>query len=329
MKVITKILPLTFIFLIMVTATGQGQDLPSVCGGTRVRYGTSGLPSSVFEWDVIGGTILNNYNDSIDVEWGTDTGIKTIRVTEHTATHCIGSPSVAHVVVNNPTLEIGDIAEICEGDSFTFIPNTVFATYRWSNGETTSKMVTGQAGTYWLDISDANGCTKRDSAELIVHPKLFVSLGSDTVLCPEQTLELNAGFDGTQYKWSTGDIGQTLKIGAGNHTYWVDVTSDKGCVTRDSISISLCVDLKIPNAFTPNADNDNDTWHLKWLEFYPDANVSIYDRWGRLIFKSKGFPTEGWDGRANGKPLPMDSYHYIIDLKNGSEPIVGNVTIIR
>jgi gliding motility-associated-like protein len=164
---------------------------------------------------------------------------------------------------------------------------------------------------------------------LVVKPKLFVNIGKDTVLCPEQTLELDAGFDGTQYHWSTGDISQTLKVGAGNNTYWVDVTSDKGCVTRDSINISLCVDLKIPNAFTPNGDNDNDAWHLKWLEFYPDATVDVYDRWGRLVFKSKGFPTEGWDGRSNGKPLPMDAYHYIIDLKNGSDPIVGSVTIIR
>lgn len=334
MKVNYKIVTLICSFLTMVTAIGWGQEsttsnLPSVCGGSRVRYGVAGLPLSTFNWEVTGGTVINNYNDSIDVQWGSTEGIKTIKVTEYTKDNCVAAPVMANIMVTSASVEIGTVAEICEGDSFTFVPNAVFALYNWSTGETTSKIVTGQAGTYWVDITDANGCTRRDSAELIVNPKLYINLGSDTVLCPEQTLVLDAGFDGTQYKWSTGDIGQTLQIGAGNKTYWVDVTSDKECVTRDSISISLCVDLKIPNAFTPNGDNDNDRWHLQWLEFYPEATIDIYDRWGRLVFKKKTFPAEGWDGKSNGKPLPMDSYHYIIDLKNGSEPIVGSVTIIR
>ncbi|HEX3010270.1 MAG TPA: gliding motility-associated C-terminal domain-containing protein, partial [Bacteroidales bacterium] len=262
-------------------------------------------------------------------EWGMQDGIKTLSVTEYTQTKCVAAPYIANVMVTSPKADIGSLAEICEGDSFTFIPNTAFAKYNWSTGETASQIVTKKAGTYWVDITDANGCTSRDSAELVVNPKLYVNLGKDTVLCPDQTLVLDAGFDGIRYKWSTGDIGQSIQIGSGNQTYWVEVTSDKECITRDSIAISLCIDLKIPNAFTPNGDNDNDTWRISWTEFYPQATIDIYDRWGRLIYKKTGFPTEGWDGKSAGRPLPMDSYHYVLDLKNGTDPIVGTVTIIR
>lgn len=308
---------------------GSGQNLPSACGGSRVRYGVSGTPLSTFNWEVTGGTIIQNYNDSVDIEWGLSTGIKTIRVTEYTKNNCIAAPVMANVMVTAANVDIGNIAEICEGDSFTFVPNTIFALYKWSTGETTQKIITGTAGTYWLDITDANGCKGRDSATLVVNPKLVVNLGNDTSLCPEQTLVLDAGFDGAKYNWSTGDIGQSVQIGAGNKALWVDVTSDKGCITRDSIQIALCTDLKIPNAFTPNGDNDNDTWRISWLEFYPNASIDIYDRWGRLVFKSNIFPVNGWDGKSGGRPLPMDAYHYILDLKNGTDPIVGNVTIIR
>jgi gliding motility-associated-like protein len=329
MKVNIKIVSFVCTLMALISASSWGQNLPSACGGSRVRYGVSGTPSSNFNWEVSGGTIVQNYNDSIDVEWGLSSGIKTIRVTEYTKDNCVAAPVLANVLITTTNVDIGTIAEICEGDSFTFVPNAIFALYNWSTGATTSQIVTGNAGTYWVDITDANGCKSRDSATLVVNPKLVINLGDDTTLCPDQTLVLDAGFDGTKYNWSTGDISQTLQIGAGNTTYWVDVTSDKNCVTRDSISISLCVDLKIPNAFTPNGDNDNDTWNIRWMEFYPDASIDIYDRWGRVVFKRKGFPVEGWDGKSNGRPLPMDSYHYIIDLKNGTDPIVGNVTIIR
>lgn len=313
----------------MVAATGWGQDLPTACGGSRVRYGVSGQPLSVFNWEVTGGTIIANYNDSVDIEWGLADGIKTIRVTEHTVSNCVAAPVMAYVMVNSTRVDIGDVAEICEDGTYTFVPDAIYASYSWSTGETTSSIVTGKAGTYWVDITDENGCKGRDSAELIVNPKLYIDLGKDTVLCDGQTLVLDAGFDGTQYKWSTGDIGQLIEVGASRNPYWVEVTSDKGCITRDSIMIKICLDFKIPNAFTPNGDGDNDTWNLPWMEFYPEGTVEIYDRWGRIVFKQKGFPSQGWDGRAKGKSLPMDSYYYIINLQNGIDPIVGNVTIIR
>jgi len=327
MKVNYKNISLIFGILLMVTATGWGQDLPSTCGGSRVRYGVSGLPSSTFNWEVTGGTIIANYNDSIDVQWEVVEGIKTIRVTEYTQGNCVAAPVLAHVVVGASSVNIGDIAQICEGDSFTFVPDIVYEVYNWSTGETTSSIVAKTTGTYWLEITDKYGCKGRDSAELVVNPKPNVSLGMDTILFPDQTMLLNAGSGGAEYKWSTGDISQTIETGGKDDPIWVSVTSDKGCINGDTISIT--VRYKIPNAFTPNGDGDNDTWHVQWLEAFPEATVEIFDRWGRLVFKQKGFPTEGWDGRSNGRALPMDSYYYILDLKNGKEPIVGNVTIIR
>lgn len=314
---------------------GWGQDLPSTCGGSRVRYGVSGQPSSIFEWEVTGGTVLNNYNDSIDIEWELTEGIKTLKVTEHTQGNCVATPVFAHVMISSSKFDIGDKIEICEGETHTFIPNKLFTAYKWSTGATTPDISVTTPGTYWLEASDGSGCKGIDSAELVVNPTLKIDLGKDTALCPEQRLLLDAGTNGAKYQWSTNDIGSMLEIGEGKQTIWVDVTTDKGCVTRDSINIAICdyanwiKDFDIPNAFTPNGDNDNDTWKLEWLNFFPQATIEIYDRWGRMVFRSKGFPSEGWNGKSNGKPLPMDSYHFIINIESGVEPIVGNVTIIR
>ena len=62
---------------------------------------------------------------------------------------------------------------------------------------------------------------------------------------------------------------------------------------------------------------------------YPNMEVTIFNRWGETIWRSeRGYPVP-WDGRSNGKALPIDSYHYIINLNNGRKPVLGNVTIVR
>jgi gliding motility-associated-like protein len=87
--------------------------------------------------------------------------------------------------------------------------------------------------------------------------------------------------------------------------------------------------LIINEAFSPNADGKNDEWVIGNISLYPDLEITIYNRWGQSVWKSGvGYPTP-WDGRSNGADLPIDSYHYIIDLHNGSKPILGDVTIVR
>ena len=328
MKVNYRIISLISSFLMMITAAGWGQDLPSACGGSRVRYGVSGQPSSTFNWEVTGGTIIANYNDSIDVQWETLEGIKTIRVTEYAQGGCVAAPALAHVMVNNGGADIGDeVIQICEGESHTFVPNILNVTYHWSTGDTTTTIVADKAGMYWVDITNGS-CKSRDSAELVINPKLYVDLGNDTALYMGKTIVLDAGFDGAQYKWSTGDITQSIEVGAKKEPVWVQVTSDKGCLSSDTVRINAVV-ADIPNAFTPNDDGVNDTWNISWLVFYPEASIEIYDRWGRIVYKKKGYSTPGWDGRSNSKPLPMDSYYYILTYDKDLDPVVGNVTIIR
>jgi len=87
--------------------------------------------------------------------------------------------------------------------------------------------------------------------------------------------------------------------------------------------------LEIPNAFSPNGDGINDVWNLKGIHLYPSAVITIYNRWGQVLWKSdRAYPVP-WDGMSQSKNLPIDSYHYYIDLKNGTRPLVGDVTIVR
>jgi len=87
--------------------------------------------------------------------------------------------------------------------------------------------------------------------------------------------------------------------------------------------------LNIPTAFTPNADGYNDDWVIKGMEYYPGATIQIFNRWGQQIFYSENYMDQRFDGTYRGIKLPVDSYHFIIELQNGSPPITGNVTILK
>jgi gliding motility-associated-like protein len=65
------------------------------------------------------------------------------------------------------------------------------------------------------------------------------------------------------------------------------------------------------------------------MEYYPDAIIEIYNRWGDIVFRSDRGYNNKFDGMYRGRHLPVDSYHFIIHLNNGNnKPVLGNITII-
>lgn len=84
----------------------------------------------------------------------------------------------------------------------------------------------------------------------------------------------------------------------------------------------------IPNVFSPNGDGINDDWQVKFLAQYPDCRVEIFNRSGVKLFESRGY-NRPWDGTFNGKPVPVATYYYLINLNNDEPPISGYVAVLR
>ena len=112
--------------------------------------------------------------------------------------------------------------------------------------------------------------------------------------------------------------------------YTVTVTDANGCKNSDTVSVIIFPQIKIPNGFSPNADGKNDVWQIDNLFQFPDNVVEVYNRWGELLFMSKGYAVP-FDGKYNGKDLPVGTYYYIIDLHNTTypTPFTGPLTIFR
>ena len=98
----------------------------------------------------------------------------------------------------------------------------------------------------------------------------------------------------------------------------------------DSVSIEVIEDLRAYNAFSPNGDGINDYFEIEHSERFPEMQVEIYNRWGSLLYSSKGYDSgKNWDGNYKGKEAPVGTYYYVIIPYSGAKPITGNVTIIR
>jgi gliding motility-associated-like protein len=111
--------------------------------------------------------------------------------------------------------------------------------------------------------------------------------------------------------------------------YTITVQTAQGCVAFDSVMITVYNGITIPNTFTPNGDGINDVWNIKSLDAFPECLVSVFDRYGSLVYQSRGYSTP-WDGTRNGQKLPVGTYYYLINTQTaGMEPFAGPITILR
>ena len=92
--------------------------------------------------------------------------------------------------------------------------------------------------------------------------------------------------------------------------------------TCDQAIVTITViDVVIPNQiFTPNNDGQNDTFYIAGIELYPNNKLTIYNRWGNVVYQKSGYLNE-WDGYSNmnkiGKTsLPIGTYFYVLDFGN-------------
>ncbi|HCM60073.1 MAG TPA: hypothetical protein DIS74_06835, partial [Bacteroidales bacterium] len=189
------------------------------------------------------------------------------------------------------------------------------------------------AGTYNLAIVDAAGCVLNEDYTLTAPESMSISAVTTDASCPDTpdgsiALTVTGGSGTLAFLWNDG-VTSTNRIAILPGDYTVTVTDENGCEQTSIVTLGVIGEncLRVYEIITPNGDGRNDTWHLRNAELYPDAEVFVYTRWGKLVYHSAN-ATDQWDGTFNGKLLPNDSYHYVIHLNNGSEPRTGIISII-
>ena len=134
-----------------------------------------------------------------------------------------------------PSFSLGNDTALCEGNQLQYNFNVPQANYVWSTGNTSNTQIIDKPGRYWLQVTKS-GCTNSDTIEVKYNPSPVVMLGSDTMICEKQTLELKAYNDHAAYVWQDGSTAPDYLVkNAG--TYYVNVHLNN-CSASDTVNVS-------------------------------------------------------------------------------------------
>lgn len=209
-------------------------------------------------------------------------------------------------------------------------------TYSWSELSQTEDIADLAAGSYSVSVTDINNCPETIESIALSEPDEIITTLSSECLNGYGFIysSTSGGTSPYTYSWSHGSTTADLaNLDPG--IFSVTITDAFGCPpAEEEIEFIPCT-IKIPNAFTPNDNGQNDVWNIQKLAFYPDCRVKVYNRWGDVVFSSQGYDVP-WDGkhRWTSVDLPSAVYYYVIENVNAEfveegSFLHGYVTIVR
>jgi gliding motility-associated-like protein len=83
-------------------------------------------------------------------------------------------------------------------------------------------------------------------------------------------------------------------------------------------------ELTAPNIFTPNGDGYNDTFSIPLLELYPDNQLTVFSRWGQVVYQAENY-RNGWTAER----LSAGTYYYSLLLRRNGKLLKGWVEVLR
>lgn len=303
---------------------------------------SGGTPSYVVSW-----TGPNGFLSGAEDISGLLPGSYEVTVTDSSG--CQATDQVVVATENSLSASAGPDVFLCSGGAVILDGSASqgAATWQWTDGQggvvgADSVVNLGALGdgvyTYVLTVTNGP-CSDADTVVFTVWPVPIADAGPDQQVYVQGTTNLGgtpSGPPGSSFVWQPDSV---LNNGAipnpdatVNATTWfqLTVTSPEGCVGIDSVLVTVVPEVKVPSGFTPNGDGHNDVWVLDFAVLFPDIDVQVFSRWGEPLFRSVGYKVP-WDGKYDGKLVPMGTYYYVIELHDPRFPeaLTGPLTVIR
>ncbi|TVT37330.1 T9SS type B sorting domain-containing protein [Hymenobacter setariae] len=336
--------------------------LPAQCPGTAMTFTptpTNAGSAPTYQWFVNGTAVATGptytsstlaNGDLVRVELTPTPGLCTTGGAAATA-----QVSLTPVPAPTVTMLLQSALPVCIGSPLTFSLGQATnagpsSQYQWQvdgvsvagatdPSFTTTTLRDGQAVTLVLRTTNACGqpATATSAAvRVVVTAPVQVNAGPDKTIMEGETVVLEGTADGTYpVSWSPS---ASLAFAANNQlrpvaaplvTTTYTLAAGAGyCGNSSTVTVTVLPRVRIPNAFSPNGDNNDDTWQIDNISQYANNRVIVYNRWGAKIFEAANYSRGNeWNGTINGQPTPVGTYYYLITLGNGKS-FTGPITVV-
>jgi gliding motility-associated-like protein len=213
----------------------------------------------------------------------------------------------------------------------------------WNPGGINSSAVNvspGVSTTYTVIVTDDNGCSGELTVAVNVNQLPIIDAGNNTTIISGSSTILN-GSGGSAYLWSPFSslscetCSNPIASPINHMVYYVTGWDSNYCQNIDSVIIdieSICIDPFIPNAFSPNGDDQNDVLSLTGnLCISGNFKFEIFDRWGHTVYESDNI-NEKWNGKLNQKELDPGVFIYKLfytDMNGRQQKFKGNISLVK
>ncbi|CAN5293998.1 hypothetical protein BH09BAC4_BH09BAC4_41150 [soil metagenome] len=211
--------------------------------------------------------------------------------------------------------DLGADTTLCNGQTLALnVPVNAAATYRWQDGSLQNNYTVKQAGEYSIQVTQAS-CTASDTIQVKYIRPPQLELGPDKELCGAELVTIKPIIAEGTFAWQDqfADVARTVNTSG---IYRASVQN--ACATvLDSVEISYgacdCI-LYTPTSFTPNDDGQNDTFLAFGCGDIIITSLSIFNRWGEVIFQTDKAPFQ-WNGYYHGELCEIGVYGWSIQYQ--------------
>jgi gliding motility-associated-like protein len=237
---------------------------------------------------------------------------------------CISNREAILIKVFNPLTTGDESFTLCEGDQITLDAGNPNMGYLWSTGETSQTILSNGLTSYSVQITTPlpASCASTKNFVLTYHARPVIT----TLDVHDLTITINTTQSGDFEYSLDGIYFQSSNVftvsGGGNYIGYVRERNQCGFDQKPFIVISY------PDFFSPNGDGVNDNWYVRGGNNFAAAQVSIFDRFGKLItILNRANPY--WDGTLNGKKLPSSDYWFVAKINDAFPETKGHFSLLR
>ncbi|GAA4417476.1 hypothetical protein GCM10023187_49910 [Nibrella viscosa] len=309
--------------------------LAVICGNESVQLSADYSGGVRYGWQRNGSLWQLTTQNTLST---TQAGIYQVTITDANGCQATSAPFTV-TATPLPTIRFDSIAPVCDRQQAVPLMGSPAGGQYEGPGVTGNQFNPAIAGTgphiITYTYTDANGCRNQQTRTVWVEDEIGLSLPEElVVLRGEPTLmPVAIRVPVKEASWSPPDglsnpsLLRPTTNPDDSKTYQLRVSTFLGCTAEATIRVKVIERMFIPTAFSPNNDGLNDTWVIQGVHNFPACEVYIFNRWGNVIYYSKGYG-QPWDGTYKGERVDPGLYTFRIETNLKGIRYQGTLTVL-